>query len=90
MRGQKREQYWGDNIEHAFVVVVKHSLKYSEVSALYFFFEKSQLNFPKLSGKQMGKQWKQCQPLFWWAPKSLQMVIAAMKLKDACSLEEKL
>ena len=25
-----------------------------------------------------------------WAPKSLQMVIAAMKLKDACSLEEKL
>ena len=28
--------------------------------------------------------------LFSWAPKSLQMVIAAMKLKDACSLEEKL
>ena len=25
-----------------------------------------------------------------WAPKSLQMVIAAMKLKDSCSLEEKL
>ena len=28
--------------------------------------------------------------LFWVAPKSLQMVTAAMKLKDACSLEEKL
>ena len=28
--------------------------------------------------------------LFWGAPKSLQMVTAAMKLKDACSLEEKL
>ena len=28
--------------------------------------------------------------LFWGAPKSLQMVIAAMKLKDAYSLEEKL
>ena len=28
--------------------------------------------------------------LFYWAPKSLQMVIAAMKLKDPCSLEEKL
>ena len=28
--------------------------------------------------------------LFSWAPKSLQMVIAAMKLKNACSLEEKL
>ena len=27
---------------------------------------------------------------FFWPPKSLQMVIAAMKLKDACSLEEKL
>ena len=27
---------------------------------------------------------------FFWAPESLQMVIAAMKLKDACSLEEKL
>ena len=28
--------------------------------------------------------------LFFWAPKSLRMVIAAMKLKDTCSLEEKL
>ena len=38
----------------------------------------------------MNKQWKQWQTLFFGAPKSLQMVIAAMKLKDACSLEEKL
>ena len=29
-----------------------------------------------------GEQWKQCQTLFFWASKSLQMVIAAMKLKD--------
>ena len=36
------------------------------------------------------KQWKQWQTLFFWAPKSLQMVTAAMKLKDAYSLEEKL
>ena len=36
------------------------------------------------------KQWKQCQTLFLGAPKSLQMVTAAMKLKDAYSLEEKL
>ena len=35
----------------------------------------------------MGKQWKQGQTLFFWAPKSLQMVIAAMKFKDAYSLE---
>ena len=33
----------------------------------------------------MGKQWKQWQTLFSWAPKSLQMVSAAMKLKDAFS-----
>ena len=38
----------------------------------------------------MGKQWKQWQTLFWGAPKSLQMVTAAMKLKDTYSLEEKL
>ena len=37
-----------------------------------------------------GEQWKQCQTLFWGAPKSLQMVTAAMKLKDAYSLEGKL
>ena len=37
-----------------------------------------------------GKQWKQCQTLFFWAPKSLQMVTAAMKWKDAYSLEGKL
>ena len=40
--------------------------------------------------KQMEKQWKQCQALFWGAQKSQQMVIAAMKLKDAYPLEEKL
>ena len=42
---------------------------------------------PSLHGKQMGKWW---QTLFSWAPKSLQKGTAAMKLKDACSLEEKL
>ena len=34
----------------------------------------------------MGKQWKQWLTLFFWAPESLQMVIAAMKLEDAYSL----
>ena len=38
----------------------------------------------------MGKQWKQCQTLFFGALKSLKMVIAAMKLKDVYSLDEKL
>ena len=37
-----------------------------------------------------GKQWKQWLTLFFWVPKSLQMVIAAMKLKDAYFLEGKL
>ena len=37
-----------------------------------------------------GETWKQCQTLFWGAPKSLQMVTAAMELKDVYSLEEKL
>ena len=37
----------------------------------------------------MGKQWKQWLTIFFWAPKSLQMVIAAMKLKEAYSLEGK-
>ena len=38
----------------------------------------------------IGKQCKQWQTLFSWAPKSLWMVTTAMKLKNACSLEEKL
>ena len=37
-----------------------------------------------------NKQWKQWLTLFFWAPKSLGMVIAAMKLKDAYPLEGKL
>ena len=39
---------------------------------------------------EIGKQWKQCQTLFFGAPKSLQMVTVAMKLKDVYSLEGKL
>ena len=47
----------------------------------------------KIMASGLNTSWqigKQCQTLFLGAPKSLQMVIAAMKLKDACSLEEKL
>ena len=44
---------------------------------------------PITSWQMMGKQWTQWLTLFFWAPKSLQMVIAAMKLKDAYSLEGK-
>ena len=38
----------------------------------------------------MANKWKQWQTFFSWAPKALQMVTVAMKLKDACSLKEKL
>ena len=41
----------------------------------------------QIDGENVEKQWH---ILFSWAPKSLSMVTAAMKLKDACSLEEKL
>ena len=42
---------------------------------------------PISSWQKMGKQWKQWLTLFFGAPKSLHMVIAAMILKDAYSLE---
>ena len=42
-----------------------------------------------LLSKYMGKKWIPWLTLFFWASKSLQMVIAAMKLKDAYSLEGK-
>ena len=41
----------------------------------------------QIDGETIFKQW---QTLCFWAPKSLQMVTAPMKLKDTCSLEEKL
>ena len=45
---------------------------------------------PITSWQTEGKQWKQWQTLSFGAPKSLQMVTAARKLKDACSLEAQL
>ena len=41
-----------------------------------------------ITSREMGKQWKQCQTLFFWAPKSLQMVTTAMKLKDVTPWKE--
>ena len=45
---------------------------------------------PIISWEINGDTVETLSDLFFWAPKSLQMVIAAMKLKDAYSLEEKL
>ena len=41
-------------------------------------------------GNRWGNSGNSVRPYFWGAPKSLQMVITAMKLKDTCSLEENL
>ena len=45
---------------------------------------------PIISWEIDGEQWKKCQTLFFWVPKSLQMVTAAMKLKDTYCLQGKL
>jgi len=45
---------------------------------------------PITSWQTNGETMKTVADLFFWAPKSLRMVTAAMKLKDDCSLEEKL
>ena len=64
----------------------------SEKTGLKFNIQRTKImaSCPIISWQTDGKQLKQWLTLFFWAPKSLQMVTAAMKLKDACSLEEKL
>ena len=63
----------------------------SEKVGLNFNIQKAKIMASSpITSWQIGKQWKQWLTLFFWAPKSLQMVTAAMKLKDAYSLEGKL
>ena len=64
----------------------------SEKVDLKFNIQKTKImaSGPITSWEIDGKQWKQCQTLFFWAPKSLQMVTVAMKFKDAYSLEGRL
>ena len=62
----------------------------SEKAGLKLNIQKIMSSGPITSRQIDGKQWKQWQTLFIGAPKSLQMVTPAMKLKDSCSLEEKL
>ena len=63
----------------------------SEKAGLKFSIQiaKIMASSPVTSWQIDGKQWKQWETLFSWAPKSLKMATAAMKLKDTCSLEEK-
>ena len=64
----------------------------SEKPDLKFNIQKTKMmaSSPITSGQIDGQQWKQWLTLFFWAPKSLQMVTAAMKLKDTHSWEGKL
>ena len=64
----------------------------SEKAGLKFSIPKIKImTFSPITSWQInGETVEQWQTLFFWAPKSLQMVTTAMKLKDACSLEEKL
>ena len=66
--------------------------KESEKVGLKLNIQKSKImtSGPITSWQIDGEKNGNSQTLFSWAPKSLQMVTAAMKLKDACSLEEKL
>ena len=48
---------------------------------------KNMASRPITSWQIDGEKWKQWQILFSWGPKSLRMKTAAMKLKEACSLE---
>ena len=67
-------------------------VKESEKAGLKLNIQKTKtMAFSTITSWQIdGGKWKQWETLFSWAPKSLQMVTAAMKLKDTCSLEEKL
>ena len=62
----------------------------SEIVGFKLNIEKTKImaSGPITSWEIDGKKWKQCQTLFWGAPKSRQMVTAALKFKDVCSLEK--
>ena len=63
----------------------------SEIAGLKLNIQKTKIIASgPISSWQIDGEKKQWQTLFSWAPKSLQMVTVAMKLKDASSLEEKL
>ena len=68
------------------------SLLESENTGLKLSIQKTKImaSGPITSWQIDGRQQKLWETLFFWAPKSLQMVAAAIKLKDTCSLEEKL
>ena len=73
-----RQTFVGKVMSLLFNMLVGHNFPSKEQASFHFM------------GNRSGNSGNKCQTLFWGAPKSLQMVTAAMKLKDAYSLEEKL
>jgi len=71
---------------------LSESEKESETVGLKLSIQKTKImaSGPITSWQIDGETVEQRQTLFFWAPKSLQMITAAMKLKDTCTLEEKL
>ena len=72
--------------------LLKRVKEESEKTVLKLNIQKTKImaSSPITSWQIEGGMWKQKQILFSWTPKSLQMVTAAIKLKDACSLEGKI
>ena len=68
------------------------NVKESEKAGLKLSIQKTKImaSSPITSWQIDGENMETVSDSFSWAPKSLRMVTAAMKLKDACSLEEKL
>ena len=64
----------------------------SEKTGLKLSIQKTKImaSSPITSWKIVRETMETVRNFFSWAPKSLQMVTSVMKLKDACSLEEKL
>ena len=78
-----------EEVLKSFLMKVKEE---SEKAGLKLNIQKTKImaSGPITSWQIHGKKWEQWQTLFSWVPKSLQMVTEDMKLKDTCSLEEKL
>ena len=70
----------------SFLMKVKEE---SEKAGLKLNIQKTKImaSSPITSWQIDGETMENSETLFFWAPKSLQMVTAAMKLKDACSLK---
>ena len=77
---RRTEEPLGESEEENEKVGLKLSIQITKIMASGFI----------ISCKYMEKQWKWWETLFFWSPKLLQTATEAMKLKDACSLEERL